>query len=185
MKKWFILFFSIFLVGCGPVRDLSNTPTRKVEEYLNNYQTYDDNVFKDIYDDVADIFNTTNLTDNEKDRYEKLMKKNYSDMTYEVKDEMVDGNNAIVTVEINVKDLAKVKEKSEEYLDNHKDEFQNEEGLLDNNSFHKYLFEHFDKDSEMITYTLEFSLYKDEKGEWNLNPVTKEQKQKIHGTYGI
>ncbi len=185
MKKWLILFFSIFFIGCGSIKDLSNTPTRKVEAYLNKYQIADDSIFKDIYDDVMDIFNTTDLSEGEKIRYEKMMKKNYGDMTYEVKDERIDGDNAIVTAEINVKDLAKVKENADEYLEDHKEEFQDENGILNDSLFHNYLFEHWDSDSEIITYTIDFTLYKNEDGKWKLDSLTKEQKQKLHGTYSI
>ena len=32
------------ITGCSIGEDMSNTPTKRVEEYLNNYQTLDSNV---------------------------------------------------------------------------------------------------------------------------------------------
>lgn len=184
MKKWLVLFLPILLVGCGPVKDLSNTPTRKVEAYLNKYQIADDSILTDVFDSITDLFNDiTDLNDDEKDRYEKLMKKNYGDMTYEVKDETIDGDKALVTVEINVHDLAKVRKSADEYLSEHPDEF-NDDGIFSTNLFHEYLFEHFE-DSDIVTYTIQLSLTKKENGEWDLDDLTKEQKQKINGTYGM
>ena len=43
------------------------------------------------------------LSDNQKKDYKELMKKQYQNLTYTIKDEEVDGNNAIVKVEIEVK----------------------------------------------------------------------------------
>ena len=46
IKKIFIfLLITLFLLGCDNVK---NTPTSKVESFLNKYQTLDKNVLKDL-----------------------------------------------------------------------------------------------------------------------------------------
>ena len=47
----------------------------------------------------------------------------YKDLTYEIKDERVDGNKAVVDVEIEVYDYNTVLNNANTYLDENKDEF--------------------------------------------------------------
>ena len=73
MKK--VLYFLVAIVlltGCSCTADMGNTPTKKVEEYLNKYQTNDEDVVSDL-DDV--LTNDITLTDDERT--------NYSDLVYE------------------------------------------------------------------------------------------------------
>ena len=70
MKKIVSLFiFLLLLVGCS----LSNSPTSKVEEFLNKYQTLD----SDIKSGIDDILKEENLTDSQKERYRKVIEKQY------------------------------------------------------------------------------------------------------------
>ena len=49
MKKIiYILSLFFILTGCSIGSDMDNTPTKKVETYLNNYQTLDSNVLAKI-----------------------------------------------------------------------------------------------------------------------------------------
>lgn len=100
MKKIISIFiFLLLLVGCS----LSNTPTSKVEDLLIKYQTLD----KDISSGIDDILKEENLTESQKDRYRKLIEKQYKNLSYEVKDEVIDGDTATITVEIEVFDYKK------------------------------------------------------------------------------
>ena len=66
--KRFITFltFALVLTGCSLGEDMNNTPTKKVEEYLGNYQTLDSNVLakldsivnnEELFDIVFNIVN--------------------------------------------------------------------------------------------------------------------------------
>ena len=49
MKKWFLAVICVFLLaGCSIGKDMTNTPTKKVEAYMDGYQKLDDNVLNDI-----------------------------------------------------------------------------------------------------------------------------------------
>ena len=49
MKKFFLLISSIImLTGCSMGKNMDNTPTKQVENYLNNYQTLDSNVLTEL-----------------------------------------------------------------------------------------------------------------------------------------
>ena len=101
MKKIVSLFiFLLLLVGCS----LSNSPTSKVEELLNKYQTLD----SDIKSGIDDVLKEENLNTSQKERYRKVIEKQYRNLAYEVKDERIDGDTATITVEIEVIDYKKV-----------------------------------------------------------------------------
>ena len=100
MKKILVIAIVLLLSACSfNIDDIDNTPTKKVEEYLSNYQSLSSDVVSDL-DIVVERETTFNL--DEKDKYRKLMKKNFQNMSYKVKDETVNGDIAEVEVEINV-----------------------------------------------------------------------------------
>ena len=103
MKKKILLvtafIFGIILsIGCS---QMMNTPTKQVEEFLNKYQTMDDKVMKQL-DEVIDSAGT--MTKEQKEKYRELMKNQYKNLTYKIKDDTEDGDEATVEVEIEVYD---------------------------------------------------------------------------------
>ena len=90
----------IFLMGC----ELGNTPTSKVEEMLSKYQTLD----KDIDEDMDKVLDNYELSEEQRDRYRKILERQYKNLVYDVKKETKDGDMATVEVEIEVMDYKKV-----------------------------------------------------------------------------
>ena len=78
MKRLFVILTVLFFAGCSML-DISNTPTKKVEEYLNKYQILDKEVL-DQLDSVID--KKTKLNDENKKEYRELIKKQYKDLQY-------------------------------------------------------------------------------------------------------
>ena len=102
MKKILLLISAIFLLaGCESVM---NNPTKRVEVFLNKYQTMDSEVLSQL-DDTLNNDNT--LTTTQKKSYKDIMKKQYQNLTYKIKDETIDGDNANIEVEIEVFDFYK------------------------------------------------------------------------------
>ena len=100
MKKMLLVLLGIILLtGCN---NLMNTPTKKVEYLLSKYQHNDEDVIKQLGDT---LLMDTVLDNNQRNRYEKIMKRQYSDLTYTIKNEAIDGKTAIVEVEIEVYDF--------------------------------------------------------------------------------
>ncbi|OLA93175.1 MAG: hypothetical protein BHW63_02550 [Mycoplasma sp. CAG:611_25_7] len=119
MKK-LILGFSVFLtsillVGCT----LSNTPTKKVERYLDNYRNLDETVLTQL-DTIVEA--DTIMTATQKEDYRNILKRQYQNLVYTVKDEIVDGDKAKVTVEIEVYDLYKITNEYLEFVVNNPDD---------------------------------------------------------------
>lgn len=176
MKKIITLLSIIILTGC--TLDISNTPTKKVEEFLNKYQILD----KEILDELDDVIKTkTKLNEKNKEEYREIIKKQYKDMQYKIKDQKIDGNTAKVTVEIIVKDFTKIINDAEIYKRENINEFYNNQAY-DDNLYKKYLIDKLKEAKERITYTLEFTLHK-KNTKWTLDPITEENEDKILGIY--
>ena len=178
MKKLALLFMSIFLLtGCT---SLMNTPTDKVEEYLDKYKTVDNEIV-DQLEKVVDEVGTMNR-DN-KDKYKELMKKQYQNLSYKIKDETIDGDKATVETEIEVYDYKTSMDTSDRYLSEHNDEFLKEDRTVDNDKFMTYKLEALEKVKDKVTYTINFSLTKDKDGKWKLDEISDTDRLKLHGLY--
>lgn len=179
MKKLCVIIsiMSLLLVGCG--ENLMNTPTKKVEMFLDKYKTLDN----DVTTQLNDLVDGYSLFDDEsKEEYKKLMKKHYKNLNYEVKEERINGDQAVVTTEIEVTDYSKIMTDANSYLANHRDEFSDSNGNYNELLFTKYRINKLKEASETVKYTIDFQLKKENK-KWVLEDLTDEQEAKINGMY--
>lgn len=175
MKKILFSLTLLFLfTGCS----LSNTPTSKVEAYLNQYNNLTDNVLEDIDITVA----AENLNSDNTLAYKEVLKRQYKDLKYEIKEESIDGNDATVTVKIIVYDLYLADKNSHEYMNNRMDEFYDEDNMFDENLYYKYKIENMSKISDKVEYDIVFKLEKQD-NEWILQTPDRVTLEKIHGLY--
>lgn len=168
MKKILSIFiFLLLLVGCS----LSNSPTSKVEELLSKYQTLD----SDIQSGIEDVLDSENLTSDQKNRYRELIEKQYKNLSYQIKDEKIDGNIAIITTEIEVVDYKKaINETTNYYIGN--DNYTVEE-------YNNTKLNNLENIKEKVIYTIEFEVKKDDNGNWKLSSLDNEIIKKIQGMY--
>ena len=171
-----ILSFILF-TGCG--EKLNNTPTKQVEMFFMNYQTLNQKVIDDL-DNVLKNDNT--MTNDQKEKYKEIMKKHYKNLTYDIKDEVIDGDNATVTVEIEVTDYSKIMTDADTYLSEHPEKFNNEEGVYDVSLFTKYRLEKLKEAKDKVKYTLNLTLTK-VNDEWVMDTISDTDESKIHGMY--
>ena len=164
-KKIFILVvITLLLVGCS----MSNTPTSRVEELFNKYQKVD----SDIDMAINRVLDEQNLTSEHRERYRKLLERQYTNLSYEVKDETIDGDNAKVIVEIEVMDYkASISDLTFDSSRYTKESFDEEKLTKLENT------------KDKVTYTLELTLTKDRDNNWRLDALTNEQIKKIQGMY--
>ena len=152
------------MVACS----MSNTPTSKVEALFSKYQSLD----TDISRGIDNILDEQNLTDENRLRYRNLLEKQYKNLSYEITDEKIDGNNATVTVSLDVLDYrSSISDLTFDSTIYTKETFDNEK------------LNRLENTNNKVTYTLEFTLTKDEEGSWHLNALTNEQIRKIEGMY--
>lgn len=177
MKKILYVFLSILLsTGCG---EISNTPTKQVEGFFNKYQTLD----QDVLDDLEQVISSEDKFDEiNKEKYRDVIKKQYKDLIYYVKEERVDGDTAIVTVEITVYDFASTMSEAEDYKNNHISEFNDEAGVFSQNKYVDYVIKQLDKTKEKVKYTFDLNLTKID-NKWQLDGLDSDAEDKILGIY--
>lgn len=168
MKKILSIFiFLLLLVGCS----LSNSPTSKVEELLTKYQSLD----SDVKDGIEGVIEDENLTSSQKDRYKKLLEAQYKNLSYEIKDERIDGDNAIVSTEIKVINYKKAINDTYNYYNGNNDYTLEE--------YNDTKLSNLEKEKEKVTYTIDFEVKKDKDGNWNIASLSNETIKKIQGMY--
>ena len=175
MKKLVIILLIItILVGCS----MSNTPTSKVEDYLSNYNSLSDSVIIDIENKISH----EDLSSQNKELYNLVLRRAYQNMKYEIKDESIDGDNANVTVKITVYDFYKVEKESLNYMNDNTNEFYDETGLFSNDLYNKYRLGEMLKTNDKVNYEMTFKLYKKE-NTWYLENPSEEMLEKLNGLY--
>lgn len=155
--------FFLFLTGC----ELNNNPTSKVEELLAKYQALDDSVQYNY----ADLSNDIEISDDLRVAYNDLIKKQFRNFSYDVKDENIYGDYAIVTVEIEVLDYKSVVEKYPILGEKMED------------AIHKEMVDRLENVKDKITYTIDFTVVQNEDDDWKLEQLDSDQMQMLLGIY--
>lgn len=168
MKKKLVLFaipLLMLLVACT----MSNTPTSKVEDLFTKYQTLDE----DIDSGIESVLEEQNLSSTRKERYRAILENQYKNLTYQIKDEIIDGDTATVIAEIEVLDLKRSIDDLvyDSTIYTTKDEYDEEK------------LNRLEQAKDKVKYTLELTLTKDDNEEWMLNALTNEEIKKIQGMY--
>lgn len=179
MKKVLsILGLALIMTGCS-LGNMDNTPTKKVEEYLNNYQTLNSNVLSEL----DSMVNQEEMFDEDQQTtYKDIMKKHYQDLTYTIKEETVNGDKATVEAEIEVNDYTKALKEAENNRTTNEADFLDEEGIFDEGKFNDYKLNLLKENKERVKYTIYFSLSKSG-NEWVLDDLTETEQEKILGIY--
>ena len=170
MKKILILGITLFitltfLVGCS----LANTPTSKVEDLYSKYQRLD----KDIDTEIDDLLNVETLTNEQRDRYRKVIEKQYKNLSYEIKEEKIDGDFATVVTQIEVLDYRKVVSDLNTQSGTSYDTLEYNDRKLD-------VLENV---KDKVVYTVEINVSKDNDGNWKIVSLTGDDIKKIQGMY--
>lgn len=118
MKKFIIALMVIFMSAC--TLGAAVTPKQKVSEFLDKYK----NQNNDIISQLDETINNDITDEDHKSRYKTLMTNQYKNLEYEIKDEIIEDDNAVVEVEITVYDYASAIKNSNTYLNEHTDEFK-------------------------------------------------------------
>ena len=178
MKKILIIMFIILLSACSLME--SNTPKERVRELLDKYKNQDAAITSELDDVISNEY-----TGDYKQRYKELMLNQYKNMEYDIIDEIIDGDTAVVTVDVTVYNYGNIIDAANEYLRNHEDEFykkDSETKEVDKEKFMDYKLDLLEGTSDRKTYTLEFTLSK-ENNEWKLDDLSNENISKLHGIY--
>ena len=177
MKKTLIGFFIILLSACSLMQ--TNSPKEKVKELLDRYKNQDTTIVSKLDDTISSEYKG-----DYKERYKKLMINQYKNLEYKKVDEIIDGDTAVVTADVTVYNYGSAIENANEYLKNHEQEFYKDEEKkeIDNDKFLDYKFDLLEEVEDRKTYTIEFTLTKEDK-EWKLDDLSNQNISKIHGIY--
>ncbi len=176
MKKLgLILMTLIVAVGCACTMTKASDA---VKEYLGKYNNQDEEVMVEL----DALVEEENLSDEQSEKYKEIMKKQYTDLKYEIVNETYNGDEAIVTTKITVYDLYKVQQEATKYKEEHEDEFKDENKIYDAKKFLDYKIDEMKKTDKTVEYTIDFKVIKKD-GKWVLDQVSTEDLEKIHGIY--
>lgn len=170
MKKLCLFLITLIAaVGCACTMSKASDG---VKEYLGKFNNHD----SEILVELDALVEEENLTEEQSKSYKELMKKQYSDLKYEIEEEIYNGDEAMVTTKITVYDLYSAQKEAENYRDENIDEFDDEEKFLD------YKIEQMTKSDKRIEYTIDFKVIKKD-NKWVVENVSTEDLEKIHGIY--
>ena len=199
MKKFILPLLVILLSACTIGGAM--TPRQKVSEFLDKYKNQDQNILSQL----DDVINNEYSNSDHRSRYKTLMTNQYKNLEYEIKDEIVEDNNAVVEVEVTVYDYASAIRNANEYLNSNQGEFMtsptieitdaNDETSKDTNNTNNTVTSTYDQDkfidykltqmenvTNTVTYTIQFTLTK-VNNEWQMDALSNADMEKIHGIY--
>ncbi len=172
MKKLFKVFlFILILVGCT-----KEMPNKKVEELFSKYQQLDEEVLKELEFSME----LNPLNEQQKNIYRDLMRRQYKDLEYTIKKEVINKEDATVTVEIEVYDYRAAIKEAEKYFLKNQDSFLNDENKVDENKYTDYKLELMKNIKDRIKYTIDLNL-KWERNTWKIEDLNQMDREKIHG----
>ncbi len=176
MKKLALFLISLIaVVGCACTMTKASDA---VKEYLGKYNNQD----PEILVELDSLVKEEEFTDEQSESYKEVMKKQYTDLKYEIVDETYNGDEATVTTKITVYDLYKAQKNAEEYKNEHEEEFTDEDKKYDVKKFLDYKIKEMKKSDERTEYTIDFKVVKKD-GKWTIDNISTEDLEKIHGIY--
>ena len=162
-----------FLTGCIWLMG----PSEKVDAMMSKYVKCD----KSIMDELNGYLDKQDLNDEEKNRYREVIKREYSTIKYEIKDERIKEDLATVTVDLKVLDLYKASDEAEKYLFKNPSKFYTE-GVYDSHKFIDYKLGLMEKCEDTKDYTIEITLSRHD-DIWYIEELSEDVLLKIHGIY--
>lgn len=182
MKKYILFLITILSILLTTACDNTmNTPTRKIEDYLMKYQKLDKEVIMDL---ESSIDKDENMSKEQKDKYKDIMKKQYQNLSYKIKEEIINKDNATVDVEIEVLDYQSSITKSKKYFSENREEYTKDTNkeIESIKEYIDYKLEELGKVDDKIKYEITYSLSKED-GKWIIDKITDTDIKKIHGLY--
>lgn len=177
MKKKILIIslitIMLFITGCS----MGNNPKAKVESILMKYQNNSDTIMSEL----DSYLKTLNVNESSYEDYKKIYTKQYTDLTYTIKDELIDGDKASVTVQIEVYDYYKIDNDSVKYINDNPSEFATN-NVYDTTKVIAYKIDKLNKAKDRVNYTIIFNLTKVD-NEWTIDKLSDEDLEKIHGIY--
>lgn len=171
-----LLVISLLLVtGCTL---LGSAPKDEAAKFFNSYKNNNETVVKEL----DDYLNTQNLDEDTLKDYRELYLKQYSNLKYDIKDQKINGDTALVEVQITVFDYYKTDKLAGDYFTANQADFVGDDGDIDFTKYFAYKIRKLLDTTDTVDYTLTLNLKK-VNDKWEVEPLTNEELMKLHGTY--
>lgn len=178
MKKILLIVCAVLLfTGCSCSLN-DNSPEEAVNTFFEKYRSKDDNIITQLLDTIKN----EELTDDDKDRYQKLMEKQYDSFSYVIKDIEEKKDSATATVELTVLNYRSAVLKAEEELNKTPEKFNDDKGNFSKEKYTSYKIDKMEEVTETTTHTIELNLTK-KNGMWKVEQLTNDDISKLHGLY--
>ena len=132
--------------------------------------------------DMKNVIDKENLNEENSKKYEDILKKQYTDLSYEITNEDYNGDEATITVKVNVYDLYKAQKDATTYLAENPNEFKDEDGKYDAEKFITYKLDKMKETNEKTSYTIDFYVVNTSDG-WTVSSLSNSDIEKLHGIY--
>lgn len=207
MKKIILPLLVILLSACSLGGAM--TPKQKVSEFLDKYKNQDKNILAQLDEAINNEYSNSDY----RTRYKTLMTNQYKNMEYEIKDEIIEDNNAVVEVEVTVYDYGTAIRNANDYLNSNPNEFMitnstiditdandetskdtdnnaNTNDNTDNNATNTYDQDKFINykltQMENVTNTVKYTIQftlTKTNNEWQMDALSNADMEKLHGIY--
>lgn len=175
MKKLILVaLMTLLFCGCS----MTGTPSIKVSEYLSKFNSLDELVIQDMESTIQG----ENLSVENTTIYRNVLQRQYQDLKYDIVEESINGDNAVVIAKITVYDLHASKMNSETYMNEHQDEFLDVDNMFDQENYMKYRLENMLSTKDTVSHNISFNLTKKD-DEWVIDEIDRVTLEKIHGLY--
>ena len=145
---------------------------------FDNYKNLSDEVRKDLEITISN----EDLSNINRENYKKALLRVYDNLSYEIIDESIKGDNAEVEARVTVINLAREEKESNDYMLNNPEEFYNLNQEFDNDLYNSYRIEKMLKALDKIDYNIIFNVKKKE-GIWTLVEPNRDVIEKLNGLY--
>jgi hypothetical protein len=155
---------------------VDNSPKSLTEKYMESYQNLDSTVLDKISYPFSDELSKT-----QKKKYIEVLKRQYGKMSFEIVDEDITDDDAIINVEFTVYDLAAAYDKATNYIEVYSTKFY-ENGAFSTTKAVDYKLASLNNCTDKVTYSVKFYYYK-ENGKWKMTDLSDSDIKKLDGTY--
>lgn len=170
----FIFFIALFLFY---IKNFSNKPKDVINKYLNGYISLNEDISNNINNLSID-----GLSLEELDLYKKILKREYSSLTYKITKVKRNKNNATIYVDLYVYDLCSAINESKKYAMMNIKEFYNENNIFDNTKYKLYKLKKMLKYNSKVIKKTYFNLIKKDNN-WIINEYDESFYDKVSGIY--
>jgi len=158
------------LGGCS----MKNTVREATAEYLDAYVNLDQDIVRQLNNQARRYYKNDRI----RSKYVEVVKRQYSNMNYDIVKEEYDDEFAYATVRIDVYDLYKV---TKEATDN-VNKFLLEDGQYDRESFNLYKLDKMLESEDRVSYDIVIKLLLTDDS-WSVIQLSNDNLEKIHGIY--